>query len=358
FDPGRQDRKPNRNEPGVDVTAKIQRVNGARGNFLSGVDLRLSKRSGQLQSLLLSARLNDRAVAEVGVQRARRRSGQSYRRLVLRSNDAGSALSLMDFYTNARGGRLRVDVDLDAVGPADKRGLVTVENFRVIGDPTLSQVISTSANTRRPAIAQANRAVRPQAYQEALDFDQLRVPFAIGHGQLVIFDAELRGPNLGGTLRGKVDLRRKTLDLGGTYSLLQGLNAMPRYVPALGPLLTGTRGEGLLGLTFAIQGPTSRPEVIPNPLSIVAPGIIREFFQMAPLQPEVVPRGPAASGAARARRLNGRGSRRGSATRRGSERRSGVTQNRAPKIIGGWSSETTSTPTIEPFDPSKIFDND
>ncbi|MEO1265633.1 MAG: hypothetical protein AAFV26_07990, partial [Pseudomonadota bacterium] len=156
---------------------------------------------------------------------------------------------------------------------------------------------------------------------------------------------------LGGTLRGKVDLTRKTLDLGGTYSMLQGLNAMPRFLPALGPLLTGTRGEGVLGLTFAIKGPTSQPEVIPNPLSVVAPGIFREFFQMAPLQPRVTPRGqgrPRSGSRPRTRR----------GTRRSQRSSRGTSQASQPKIIGGWTSETSRTPDIPPFDPNTIFDTD
>jgi hypothetical protein len=44
-------------------------------------------------------------------------------------------------------------------------------------------------------------------------------------------------------------------------------------------------------MTFAVQGPTSNPQVIVNPLSLVAPGIFREMFQMTTADPKVQVRG-------------------------------------------------------------------
>ena len=40
-------------------------------------------------------------------------------------------------------------------------------------------------------------------------------------------------------------------------------------------------------MTFAIQGPMDRPEVVVNPLSMLAPGIFREIFQMTNPNPKV-----------------------------------------------------------------------
>ena len=74
--------------------------------------------------------------------------------------------------------------------------------------------------------------------------------------------------------------RRSVSIIGGTYIPLQGLNGAFGAIPLLGQILSGTQGEGIFGITFAVQGPTSDPQVIVNPLSLVAPGIFREMFQM------------------------------------------------------------------------------
>ncbi|MBN9353394.1 MAG: hypothetical protein J0H04_05205, partial [Hyphomicrobium denitrificans] len=60
--------------------------------------------------------------------------------------------------------------------------------------------------------------------------------------------------------------------------------------------------------TFAVQGPTANPQVIVNPLSLVAPGIFREVFQMTASDPKVQIRGddrvPQDSTAARVRQTS------------------------------------------------------
>jgi hypothetical protein len=43
-------------------------------------------------------------------------------------------------------------------------------------------------------------------------------------------------------------------------------------------------------MTFAIQGPMARPQVLVNPLSFALPGILREMMQMTNPAPRVTPR--------------------------------------------------------------------
>src|SRR6202000_3050054 len=81
--------------------------------------------------------------------------------------------------------------------------------------------------------------------------------------------------------------RSKTVDIGGTYVPLQGLNGVLGDIPLIGQILSGTQGEGILGMTFAVQGSTSNPQVIVNPFSIVAPGIFRDIFQMTAMDPNI-----------------------------------------------------------------------
>ena len=72
--------------------------------------------------------------------------------------------------------------------------------------------------------------------------------FKLEDGQLVLENAHVTGPMVGATVRGKVDYRTQRLQLGGTYVPLSGFNRSFAPIPILGPLLTGPRGEGVLGL--------------------------------------------------------------------------------------------------------------
>ena len=128
------------------------------------------------------------------------------------------------------------------------------------------------------------------AQREVIQFDRMKIPFSVGYGQFVIENAYLRGPVLGVSLVGKADFKLQTLNLGGTYIPLQGLNNVLGDVPILGALVSGTKGDGVFGITFAVQGPMAQPQVLVNPLSLLAPSFTREFFQMTNQNPKVIPR--------------------------------------------------------------------
>jgi len=165
--------------------------------------------------------------------------------------------------------------------------------------------------------------------REQFDFDIMRVPFSVGHGQFVMHDSIVNGPIVSASMRGKVDFRAQMLDVGGTYVPMSGLMQAPSQIPILGPVLTGPRGEGLFGMTFAIQGPMAKPEVLVNPLSLITPGIFREIFQMTPDDPRVLPRERTPS--------KGDGTRASSAPASGVPAVPGI----APEVGGGWAAETS-----------------
>jgi uncharacterized protein YhdP len=115
--------------------------------------------------------------------------------------------------------------------------------------------------------------------QSRIAFNQLRAPFSVGKGEFILNDAYMNGPILGATMRGRVNFKAQTVNLGGTYVPLYGLNSALGNIPVLGGLLVGRQGEGIVGITFAIQGPLQDPNVLVNPMSVVAPGIFRQIFE-------------------------------------------------------------------------------
>jgi AsmA-like C-terminal region len=276
-----------KDDKGADITARIENVIGFEDVSLRGVRLTMSTRGGKI------AGLDGRGTLAGGRPLAFEMSRQGGRRLLrVDSTDAGQVLKLVGFYPNMEGGRLRLEVNLDGRGPAEKTGTLWVENFKVLGDPVVSEVIGTSDESV-PPVARRERRV----YRQVLEFDSLRAPFSVGHGQIVVQDASMNGALLGATLRGKADFNQKTLDLGGTYVFLQGINNVFHAIPLLGELLSGPRKEGVFGTNYAIRGPMDRPQVYVHPLSTIAPGIFREIFQLAPESESVSPRANPSSGA-------------------------------------------------------------
>ncbi len=323
---------------GARVNVQIDNVIGGYDVSLRNLKMQIETRAGNLAALDAKGTLDGGAPLSAEVDKS-----TGTRRLLVNSSDAGQVLKLVNFYPNMQGGRLRLEVNLDGSGPAEKTGILAVEDFKILGDPIVSEVVS-SADQGRPAIQGRRNVTR-----EVFEFDRMRAPFSVGYGQFVLEEAYLKGPLLGANLRGKVDFKTRHVNFGGTYIPLQGLNGALGGIPLLGQIISGTQGEGIFGITFAVQGPTANPQVIVNPLSLVAPGIFREVFQMTASDPKVQIRGddrvPQDATAARVRQTSPDESSTGQKTKRASANGKVKSKPKKPAeaqagSIDGWSSTT------------------
>ena len=258
--------------PGLDLRAEVDTVVGFSDTTLRNVKMLLQKRSNKLTWL------DARGVLEGGkpfAAEVRHEAGQN-RRLRAEAMDAGQLFKLVGFYPNAVGGVVNLEVNLDGQGPAERTGTLLVRDFLVQGDPVVSEVLQ-SADTTTTSGRGTDQQQRKQ-----FEFEIMRVPFSIGQGQFVMHDASINGRLVSASLRGKVDFRAQTLNVGGTHVPMSGLTTTPSGLsktPAGPP-----RGEGLSGFTFAINGPVALPRVVVNPL---VPGVVAPQPQTGS-QPEPV----------------------------------------------------------------------
>src|SRR5258708_19217436 len=88
----------------------------------------------------------------------------------------------------------------------------------------------------------------------------------------------VRGTMSGATVEGAIDYLKDDVRMRGTFIPLYGLNNMFGQIPLFGIFLGGGSKEGLVGVTFEVVGPTSGPTLRVNPISAVAPGLLRKFF--------------------------------------------------------------------------------
>jgi hypothetical protein len=274
------DIKPLNPAAGVDLTAEIDTVLGHSDLSLRGYKVKLSERNEQLTSL------DGRGTLEGGKPFAIVLKPDGPRKLYAESTDAGQTFKLIGFYPNLQGGRLKLEVDLEGRGAAEKSGVLWIEDFRVLGDPIISEVYS-SAELSPGDVVQTKR--KRQVEREVFEFQRMKVPFSVGHGQFVLDDSYIRGPLLGASIRGKVDYNSRQLNLGGTYVPLQGINAAVCDIPLVGPIVAGFDCQGVFGITYAIQGPMAQPQVLVNPLSMFTPGILRGIMEMTTTNPQVQP---------------------------------------------------------------------
>lgn len=274
---------PTKERPGVDLTAEFDTALGLNEQRLKQVRLRIWKKNDQLSGLEF------RGLLEGGrpITGIMRPEPGKPRVLRIETMDSGQALKLIGIYQNMVDGKGTLDLNLDGAGAADTQGSVVIKRFRLLGDPIASEVFQ-APDESRPVIDQGRPGRR--VLREQFDFEQLLATFSVGNGQLVIDNAIAEGPLIGASLRGKIDFRSRRLQVGGTYVPLSGLNRAIGFVPLVREILTGPRGEGVLGITYAVQGPMANPQVIVNPFSPLTPGLLRELMQMTPENPTITPR--------------------------------------------------------------------
>ncbi len=56
------------------------------------------------------------------------------------------------------------------------------------------------------------------------------------------------------------------------------LNSAISEIPVIGTIITGGPGEGVFALNYALKGTMRRPKFQINPVSAIAPGILRNMF--------------------------------------------------------------------------------
>ncbi len=261
---------------GVDLAADIDTVVGFYDTTARNVHVTFKKRNGRIVALDAKGDLNGKTPAAVTLE-----TSGGTREIKAEARDAGAAFRLIGFYPNVDGGeasarsqsrcRWTWDEERDALGARLYRARRRGGERRAHRSELASRAWSAQAGSSRAA---------------RIDFKQLRAPFSVGGGKFRLQDAYMNGAQLGATMRGTVDFKAQTVDLGGTYVPLYGLNSAFRAIPILGPVLGGRQGEGLVGITFAIKGSLDDPSVLVNPMSVMTPGIFRQIFEFTGTVPD------------------------------------------------------------------------
>ena len=124
-----------------------------------------------------------------------------------------------------------------------------------------------------------NEAFRKKIDVKAPRFDVANARIESGKGYLTVTEGILRGAEIGASFRGSIYDDNDQMDLTGTFMPGYGINRLFGELPIIGALLGNGRDQGLIGITFRMQGPTKSPRVDINPLSAIAPGVFRSIFE-------------------------------------------------------------------------------
>jgi hypothetical protein len=249
-----------RRTPDVDLDLKLGAVVGFNGEAMRGVDLKMLRRAGEIRSFALAAKIG-RDATLTGELRGR----SSGRQLVyLESNDAGAFFRFTDIYSRMSGGQLSLALEAPSAENSAQQGVLNVRNFAVHDETQLERAVTTGNQTRRMS--------------NAIDFSGMRVEFNRMPGRVALRDGVARGPLLGGTIEGLVDYTHDEMHMRGTLVPLYGPNNLLGQIPVVGLFMGGDK-EGLFGITYELVGRPGNPTLRINPISALAPGLLRKVFE-------------------------------------------------------------------------------
>ena len=189
-------------------------------------------------------------------------------RLVFKSDDLGAALQLLGVADGVVGGDLTIEGLLSEV--AGRRTLhahLEGDNYRLVRTPLMARLLALPSLT----------GIASMLSGSALPFSTLRGDFIYNGDRLTLVRLLAFGEALGVTANGWVDLDRDRLELQGTVAPAYLLNSILGNVPVIGKLLGGG-SQGLFAANYRLSGPSGNPRVTVNPLSALAPGVLRQLF--------------------------------------------------------------------------------
>ncbi|AMN42786.1 AsmA-like C-terminal region-containing protein [Rhodoplanes sp. Z2-YC6860] len=258
---GPSDPKAKARYPDLDLDVKLGVIAGHYGETVRGLDWRMSRRGGRVRTFTLNAKIG-RDTPLIGEMRTRVANGRPV--IYFETNDAGALFRFVDVYPRMIGGRMWIGMDPPSQDAAPQEGIINVSSFAIRGEGALDRVVA----------GQQNGIQHP----DNIEFGQARADFTRTSGRMIIRDGVLKGPVLGATVEGAIDYARDQVNVRGTLVPLYGLNNMFGQIPVIGTLLGGGSNEGIFGITYEVTGPTANPRPMVNPISAIAPGILRKFF--------------------------------------------------------------------------------
>ncbi|MGH6713656.1 MAG: DUF3971 domain-containing protein [Bradyrhizobium sp.] len=245
----------------LDVDVKLGAVAGHNGEALRSVDAKMSRRNGIVKAFALTGKVG--RDTPVSADLRGRAQGQGRDLIILQTNDAGALFRFTDSYSKMIGGQLSLAMEPPTVEPSVKEGLINVRDFTIKGEAALERAAAGG----------------PVGTQNGIAFSGLRAEFTRQSGQLSIREGVVKGPTIGATIEGTLDYIGNSVRMSGTFVPMYGLNNMFGQLPVIGLFLGGGSNEGLIGVTYEVVGTPGQPVLRVNPISAMAPGVLRKIFE-------------------------------------------------------------------------------
>jgi len=268
--------------PRLDLTLALDHVSTAPKRGIDAVAGSLTLTGGRLDSADLQATAGSGPLTLVYTP-----AGDTLD-LHLAAQDAGATLAGLGITGGVRGGTLHLDgKTTGGDGARLTTGTLDMRDFRLVDAPIIARLVNALSPTGFVDLLSG----------QGLATDRLNSEVDYAGGKLVFRNGRSAGA-LGISFEGNIDFDADTVALKGTVVPADTLNRIIAAIPLIGDIVTGGSRGGLIGWTYTVGGKPDDPRVSVNPLSMFAPGFLRNLFFLGPSEPapkaEEKPAAPAA----------------------------------------------------------------
>lgn len=250
----------------VSLRAKLGSVVGFNDEKIRNAEVLYVSADGRLQALNFSG------VTDSGEAFVAQTKGNNV--INVTSGDAGSVSRFADLYRHMMGGLLNMQIRLGAGDSWD--GSIDIRRFSLVNEQRLHSIVSTPVGSEQRSL---NSAVKRNIDTSAQRFQRGFARIVSQNGVIGVENGVVRGDQVGAVFQGIVRDQRGRMDMTGTFMPAYGLNRLFAELPLIGIILGNGTDRGLIGITFKLTGKLEAPDLIINPLSIIAPGVFRNIFE-------------------------------------------------------------------------------
>ncbi|MGA3303868.1 MAG: AsmA-like C-terminal domain-containing protein [Methylovirgula sp.] len=252
----------------IEINLKANNLIGYNKTVLSGADLHIIKHGEDLHAFAVSGHFGT-----VAISGQLSNAGTPSPQLDLSTDDAGDLLAFLDLYKHMDGGQLQVAIRL---GNNALAGALLIKDFVLRDEPALQRLVTEGAQQRPFGVQETTR--RPSINTNSVAFSRLQVNFQRAGSRLDVRNGTMYGSEMGMTVDGWLDFTKDHVSMDGTFVPIYGVNNLFSQVPVLGIFLGGGEHEGLFAVNYHIYGAASKPTLVINPLTAIAPGFLRKIF--------------------------------------------------------------------------------
>ena len=243
------------------ISVNIDRIYAYRGEILTGVtaDIRT------LGSKVSAAEINGTFLSGQPVV-LRLTPVEGGREMRITGRDGGAALRAANLYSKIAGGQIEFYALMaNDANSSVQQGKLVLRNFEVRNEAALAQ-LDTKGKPKKSGPRKGG-----------INFNKLTLPFTTDGKFVRIGDTIAKGDEICATAEGLISKSNNAIDITGTIIPACALNGIFNNIPLVGQILGGGKGEGVIGLSYALGGDMNKPVFQVNPASAILPGFLRKF---------------------------------------------------------------------------------